>query len=392
MHQLSVKSQLLMAKDTSKENANRVFEHIASMAMEVPVVIQDNDLGSSREQLLSIQIQEKATEHNALSGKRLKLQLTDPSDAFFYFILVLSEEDFQGLKQAQELLVDFAGFPAMINQLLAKCRAKQFSLMLQLDGDKRTGGLKFQEISQYRALSHLTLRLNRGTDAQIKDYLADCIRQLQSESSNTSQSLQNQVHGLEGQVQTLNERLRVKSEEFERVKHELLEKTSHSQAQLSSQLALEKERDTQAVSDIQTRYEQDRRKLAEEHAKNARHMENRIAALEYENKDLTEKKHKNEALIHRLNEQVRNSLEDNQNLKRELETKKFEHNKLDSGFHDRERILHQLRTKVSMLEQERDRLQSEITKQSGDLNRISEQKKTGTASHTNPPDDVVHLP
>ena len=40
----------------------------------------------------------------------LFLRLTDPSDPFFYFSLLLTEEDFHELKREQGLLVDLAAF------------------------------------------------------------------------------------------------------------------------------------------------------------------------------------------------------------------------------------------------------------------------------------------
>eukprot|EP00095_Tigriopus_kingsejongensis_P003000 maker-scaffold784_size97500-snap-gene-0.28 protein:Tk03000 transcript:maker-scaffold784_size97500-snap-gene-0.28-mRNA-1 annotation:"spindle assembly abnormal protein 6-like protein" len=348
--------------------------------MDVLVVIQEGELGS-REQKIQIHVNEKlTTEHNALGGKRLRVQLTDPHDPFFYYNLTLAEEDFQGLKHAQELLVDFSGFGSMILQLLEKSVAEsrlespKFSVLFHLEPDSRTAWLKFQEISRYRALSHLTLKFHKGSDAQIKEYLADCIRQLQTESRSSSQSLSSRVDSLESQLGSAQKALQEKNEAMEKVKQELYEKTANFQSQLSGEVASEKERSARAMGDIQNRYETERRKLNEDHAKNTRHMENRIAALEYENKDLTEKRHKHEATIQRLSEQVRGHQEDHQQLRRELETKKFEHNKLDSGFHDRERLLHQLQTKVSMLEQDRSRIQVEHSRQADQLSRVSEQK------------------
>ena len=45
--------------------------------------------------------------------------------------------------------------------------------------------------------------------------------------------------------------------------------------------------------------------MTESHSRSQRLLENRVAALDYENKDLLEKKHRSEAQVQRLHEQIR---------------------------------------------------------------------------------------
>ena len=49
------------------------------------------------------------------------IQLTDPSDPFFYYSLEVSETEFHVLKKEQSLLVDFSTFPANLVDLLDHC-------------------------------------------------------------------------------------------------------------------------------------------------------------------------------------------------------------------------------------------------------------------------------
>ena len=268
----------------------------------------------------------------------------------------------------------------MISQLVQKCvvearsEAPKFSLSLALENNRRSGLLKFQEISLYRALSHLTLKFQAGSDSQIKEYLAQTLRKLQEEGEGRTKALEAKIQTLEGQVAHLTGNLEKKVEECEKLRQEAYESNSSQRSKMTQEIAVEKERSARALNDLQLRYDSERRKMSEEHTRSARQMENRIAALEYENKDLSEKKMRNEASVQRLTEQMRNQQEDILGLKKELESKKFENSKLDSGCHDRERVLNQLQTKVAMLEQENTRLQTELGRQGESLRIANEQK------------------
>lgn len=53
----------------------------------------------------------------------LRIHLSSEDDLFFLHTLEVSEEEFQGLKVEQGILVDFANFPGKIISLLEKCIA-----------------------------------------------------------------------------------------------------------------------------------------------------------------------------------------------------------------------------------------------------------------------------
>lgn len=58
---------------------------------------------------------------NPVHRKDLVIRLTDDTDPFFLYNLVISEEDFQSLKLQQGLLVDFLSFPQKFIDLLQQC-------------------------------------------------------------------------------------------------------------------------------------------------------------------------------------------------------------------------------------------------------------------------------
>ncbi len=73
------------------------------------------------------------------------------------------------LKQQQNLLVDFGAFPGSIKELCDRCDADgdgKFRLVLKpTDADSI---LSFTETNPFRELCHLSLKMCRGTDSQVR--------------------------------------------------------------------------------------------------------------------------------------------------------------------------------------------------------------------------------
>ena len=142
--------------------------------MEVPIFLQSSgDSTSSQKKLINLHLTERQPDHT--KGKRLQLRLTDSDDPFFYFGLVLADEDFQKLKQTQGLLVEFNGFGQMLEQLVAKCVSEaktenpKFHLVLETDPKDSKAMLMFQEINPFRHLTHLSLIVMKGSDVQVSE-------------------------------------------------------------------------------------------------------------------------------------------------------------------------------------------------------------------------------
>ena len=250
--------------------------------------------------------------------QRLHVLLTDPTDPFFFFSLVLTESDFQNLRSQQGLLVDFASFASMIEQLLRKCideaqsESPKFGLVLDHSqgAESPQAVLNFQEINPYRRLCHLSLKVCRGSDTQVKEYLADCIKKLQRDYDNFSLTMEGRNQELQTQLDRLKSQVGSKTAEFESLLKKYNEEQLTSNSRMSQELAKEKERSARELAEMQVRYDTERRQLAETQMKTMRQMENRIASLDYENKDLMERRHKNEAIIQRCNERLKSQEED----------------------------------------------------------------------------------
>ncbi|KAK2507643.1 hypothetical protein MC885_003846 [Smutsia gigantea] len=85
----------------------------------VPLQVKCKDCEERRVNIsVSIELQSVS---NPVHRKDLVICLTDDTDPFFLYNLVISEEEFQSLKFQQGLLVDLLDFPQKFIDLLQQC-------------------------------------------------------------------------------------------------------------------------------------------------------------------------------------------------------------------------------------------------------------------------------
>ena len=101
-------------------------------------------------------------------GSKVFIELTSETDLLLYYSVSITESDFHVLKNEQRLLVDLHQFPEMIRQLV-KLPNAIVSLLTAVD---ESAALTITETSQFREISHLYLKLRKGTDEAVKTYLA----------------------------------------------------------------------------------------------------------------------------------------------------------------------------------------------------------------------------
>ena len=118
-------------------------------------------------------------------GSKLLLELVSDSDLLFYFSVTFTESDFHVLKSEQRLLVDFFQFPEMIRQL---CKLGNATIAFaQQDSD---GILSITETSQFREITHLSLKFRKGSDEAVKAVLATRLGHYKSTSSDLESRVQ----------------------------------------------------------------------------------------------------------------------------------------------------------------------------------------------------------
>ena len=119
----------------------------------------------------------------------LVFEVTDQADPFFLYALRVSEADFHCLKTDQRLLVDYQAFPSMVQKLLGECgHGSAMSATFSIE-DCDSATLALVEANQFRELTHFSLRMRRGNDEAVKQYLAGRLGHFRSLSSSLEEKL-----------------------------------------------------------------------------------------------------------------------------------------------------------------------------------------------------------
>ncbi|VTJ74034.1 Hypothetical predicted protein [Marmota monax] len=272
---------------------------------------------------------------NPVHRKDLVIRLTDDTDPFFLYNLIISEEDFQSLKFQQGLLVDFLAFPQKFIDLLQQCTQEHVKeiprFLLQLISpaailDNSPAFLNVIETNPFKHLTHLSLKLLPGNDVEIKKFLAGCLKC----------------------SKTLSEKI----QELEKLRNEWESHTASLTNKHSQELTNEKEKALQVQVQYQQQHEQQKKDLEILHQRNIHQLQNRLSELEALNKDLTERKYKGDSNIRELKAKLSGVEEELQRTKQEVLSLQRENSTLDAECHEKEKHINQLQTKVAVLEQE----------------------------------------
>ncbi|MBZ3887075.1 Spindle assembly abnormal protein 6-like protein, partial [Sciurus carolinensis] len=265
----------------------------------------------------------------------LVIRLTDDTDPFFLYNLIISEEDFQSLKFQQGLLVDFLAFPQKFIDLLQQCTQEHVKeiprFLLQLVSpaailDNSPAFLNVIETNPFKHLTHLSLKLLPGNDVEIKKFLAGCLKC----------------------SKTLSEKI----QELDKLRNEWESHTASLTNKHSQELTNEKEKALQVQVQYQQQHEQQKKDLEILHQRNIHQLQNRLSELETVNKDLTERKYKGDSSIRELKAKLSGVEEELQRTKQEVLSLRRENSTLDAECHEKEKHINQLQTKVAVLEQE----------------------------------------
>ncbi|XP_073666499.1 spindle assembly abnormal protein 6 homolog isoform X4 [Tursiops truncatus] len=303
---------------------------------------------------LSIELQSVS---NPVHRKDLVIRLTDDTDPFFLYNLVISEEDFQSLKFQQGLLIDFSAFPQKFIDLLQQCtqeHAKEIPrFLLQLVSpeailDNSPAFLNVVETNPFKHLTHLSLKLLPGNDVEIKKFLADCLKCSKEEKLSLTQSLDDVTRQLNFTQKTLSEKI----QELDKLRNEWASHTATLSNKHSQELTNEKEKALQAQVRYQQQHEQQKKDLEILHQRNVQQLQNRLSELESANKDLTERKYKGDSTIRELKTKLSGVEEELQRAKQEVLSLRRENSTLDAECHEKEKHINHLQTKVAVLEQE----------------------------------------
>jgi len=336
------------------------------------VIVQGGD--GEKKQHLRVTVSTSSVK--GVQAKSITLVITNSEDHFFYYSLSLTEEDFLNLRSQQGLLVDFANFPTMVVQLLEKCLSEghtsQPKFVLVLNLTKAQPCLEFTELNLFKHLVHLTLIVLRASDNQLKDYLVNTIMKLTKEKEVMSGELQKAVDSLQQQLSSKSELLQEKTTELEHFKLDHTEQATQLEQRLAKELGELKEKGSQQLQELQWKAEKEKREMESKNVGLLHQLENRVASLDVQNRDLVENKYKQEASLREVKGQLRGREEELARIQVELSNLRKEKLILESSGGDRDLRFSQMTTRLAVVEQELNdkdvlvKKQQEIVKQGED--------------------------
>jgi spindle assembly abnormal protein 6 len=237
----------------------------------------------------------------------LIIKLTDHHDPFFLYSLFMSEEDYQTLKVEQGLLVDFSAFGQRFIDLLAACEKDeksdspkfqlQFYSKEPLPFDHGDASLNVIEINPFKHLYHLSLHFMPGNDADVKKYLATCLQTLRDEHARLTRLHEETKQQLGQQLAASVQALAQRSGECEKLRLEQESQQERLQTKFMQEMNFERDKSMQTQFAAQQRWEKEKKELEAGYGKATKQLEVRVGELESANKELMEKKYKNEAML-----------------------------------------------------------------------------------------------
>ncbi|PAA50287.1 hypothetical protein BOX15_Mlig010195g2 [Macrostomum lignano] len=309
------------------------------------------------ERMARIQVAiERVTLTSPLLRREIQIRLTDETDLQFLFTLRLGEDDFQVLKQQQGLLVDFGAFAQKLIDLLQLCQAEEGRdaprYILQLSPGPDHWCLNVVETNPFKHLTHLSLRFLAGSDADVRDYLAACLKKLRTDSGQAAKAASATEADLRSRLERCQEQLAGRSAELERLRTDVETRSQEAAAKAAAELAYERQKTTEAQQVFQSKYERDRRELEQAHLRIVKQLETQNSELTASCKSLQEENFRLELQLKEATARATRLEESESQLRRELDAAKHDRDGLGRTRQEQEAAVHQLTTRVAVLEQE----------------------------------------
>ena len=165
-------------------NNNQIIQNFTKIQKNIINEIELNIILKQSEVKSSIKLMNISINQYTDKQPKIIIQITNPADPLFLYILELSEIEFQQIKSEQSLLIDFQKFPSFILTMLLSCKSEneeeKYSCVLYIPeegGNKfnltTPGILTIEEKTEFRKLNHLMLKLYPANDMILKKYLSN---------------------------------------------------------------------------------------------------------------------------------------------------------------------------------------------------------------------------
>ena len=232
--------------------------------------------------------------------------------------------------------------------------------------------LEFTELNMFKHLVHLSLVVLRASDTQLKDYLVTSITQLSRDKEQVTTELQRQVDSLQQQLESSLEQLHTRTGELEQVRGELSSQASSLERRLTRDVEGEKERAAQQLQELQWKYEADKREAESKHAKVVQQLENRVASLDVQNRDLWEVRVGQEASLREARGQLQCRDEEVARLKRDLAGLRQEKVMVETVGSDRDKQVGQVTARLAKVERDLMDKEAQVTRMQEAASRSQE--------------------
>ncbi|XP_069698972.1 spindle assembly abnormal protein 6 homolog isoform X3 [Periplaneta americana] len=319
------------------------------------------------------------TAESSASDKSLSIEVTDDNDPFVLYSLLVSESDFQIIKEQQGLLIEYDKFSFQLSKLLHLCKSNSddggnYRLVIEETGEETFGNkktvMKIVETNQFKQLCHLILEIGVGTDNEIKKHMADQLKTLKEALHNAEKKISEQEIRAENTARKLEQ----KEQEIEKLREEWREDSNAVSEKAKEQINTERENAIRVQQDMREAFENEKKQLQTIILETKKSFELLVEELQTEKKLLIEQNCQTDSRLRDLNNKIDSLYKENCSLQQEVTMLLSQNSKLDAGYHEKEKNLNLTKKKYAMLEQELKDKSALLTQQK-DLLKAGEEKK-----------------
>jgi len=304
------------------------------------------------------------------SGKDILVRLTDDSDPFVLYTCIVREDDYQGLRQSQGLLVDFAAFPHKFVELVETCRNEaekevpRFILVLRCVSEEGIGQsssaasgsgsitLEVVEVNMFKHLCHLSLILAPAQTHIKLAYLAKGIKMYKEELMTIKHKASEREQQLQQEVVSCRESLVIAQSDVQQLRQEK-ERLAETSVQKETRLMNEeKERIIKIRSEADRRMNRERRELESRLNQRIDQLQAKTASLNQQNAELLDKKHRSDDMMKEVRSRLSSTENELERYRQELTHAKKHNQHLDKDYQNKYTTVRELESRVGQLEAE----------------------------------------
>ncbi|KAF8068308.1 hypothetical protein HT031_001995 [Scenedesmus sp. PABB004] len=312
---------------------------------DVPVLVRQADREDQTE-ALTFRILSGVTKQNH-SLRVLRIHASSEADPYFLHTMEVTEDEFQGLKAEQGILVDFGSFPGKIVSLFERCiaaaapDAPRFAAVLAVGAGESV--LKIVETNDFKQLPHVTLAFRPGNDFTVKQFLAFRLGEVKDDCA----KLQDQLANSQVESCQFQQRLAECTAQLADLQERHSRQTLELEAQLREQAATAQQDKLDAVAATRAQLERELDEAARRHAAQAELLNARIAELDGEGRKLRDQKYALDTQVSELSHKLGSAEGAARSLEQEVGQLRVQHKAVAADKHGLELALADTRAQLA---------------------------------------------